>query len=177
MKSRMITLSTTLLCLFAVSTLMAGEVKITDSHLCCGKCLKAANGALKGVTGVSAVVVDKSSSSITFTATNDTAAQAGVDALAASGLGGKATHAKKNVDFPSMGAKKGAKSNTVTFGGVHLCCGKCVKAAKGAFGGVTGCQSVSVDKSAGTVTLEGKDISHASAADALLGAGFFGKVK
>ncbi len=177
MKARIFALSTTLLCLFAASVLTAGEVEITKSHLCCGKCVKAANGSLKNIEGVTAVTVDKSHGRVTFKATNAKVAKAGINAYAAAGLAGKATHAGKAIAFPTMGAKKGVKSNRISFGGVHLCCGKCLKAAKNAFGGVKGCKAVAVDKKAGTVTLEGKGIDQVSAQKALLAAGFFGKIK
>ncbi len=50
-----------------------------------------------------------------------------------------------------------AAAGQVTVEGVHLCCGKCVKAATGAFEGIDGISNVSVDKDAGKVTFDAAD--------------------
>ena len=58
---------------------------------------------------------------------------------------------------------------------VHLCCPNCVKGVQAATANVAGA-TVSVDKSAGTVTLSGPDTATVQkAADALVAAGFFGQ--
>ncbi len=64
---------------------------------------------------------------------------------------------------------------SVKLSGVHLCCGSCVKGVEAAVAKVAGA-TATVDKDAGTVSLSGADKATVQkAADALVGAGYFGK--
>lgn len=160
-----------------VSGVEAGEVTVKGVHLCCGACVRDVDKAMTDVDGVSAVAADRNSKTVTFQAANDEAAKAGIKALADGGFHGTASHGDKKIDFPASGAKKGAKADSVTLTGVHLCCGACVKGVQEALDGVDGVTSVDVDRSEKTVTLNGKDIQVAQAVDALNKGGFHGTVK
>jgi copper chaperone CopZ len=56
------------------------SLTVSDVHLCCGACVKAAEAAVKGVAGVSAVKCDRGASSVTVTG-KDVSASAVVKAL------------------------------------------------------------------------------------------------
>ena len=74
--------------------------------------------ALADVEGVSDVGADQNTKTIRFTAQDDKAAEAGIKALAKHGFFGKAKHGDKKLEFPSSGAKKGEKANTIVLHGV-----------------------------------------------------------
>ena len=155
----------------------AGEVTVKELHLCCPQCDKLALEALKDIDGVSAAKADRSKKTVTFSATDDKAAEAGVKALAEEGFYGKATHGSKDVKFPESGAKEGQKSDSVTLSQVHLCCPACVTAVEKALKDLDGSQQVEADREERTVTITGKSISVPAAVKALNKAGFFAKVK
>jgi copper chaperone CopZ len=155
----------------------AGEVTVKSMHLCCGQCDKLAGEALKDVDGVSGAKVDRPNKTVTFTATDDKAAEAGVKALAEEGFFGKATHGDKEVKFPESGAKEGEKKDSLTLSQIHLCCGQCVTAVKKSLEAVDGVEKVEVDRDAGTATVSGKGIATTAAVKALNTDGFFAKVK
>jgi copper chaperone CopZ len=161
---------------FAAFT-QAGEVTVKGVHLCCPQCVKLAGEALKDIEGVSGAKSDREAKTVTFTATDDKAAEAGVKALAEEGFYGKATHGTKDVKFPESGAKKGDKADSLTLSQIHLCCGQCVNAVKKSLEGVDGVEKVEVDREAGTAALTGKGIETAAAVKALNDDGFFAKVK
>ena len=60
--------------------------------------------------------------------------------------------------------------------GIHLCCGSCVDAVTDALKAIDGVTSIDVDREAGTVTLNGSDIVHTAALNALNKGGFYGKI-
>ncbi|HUG89639.1 MAG TPA: cation transporter [Planctomycetaceae bacterium] len=155
----------------------AGEVTVKSMHLCCGQCDKLAAEALKDVDGVSGAKVDRPGKTVTFTATDDKAAEAGIKALAEEGFYGKATHGGKEVKFPESGAKEGDTSDSLTLSQVHLCCGMCVTAVKKALDDLDGVEKVEADRDERTVTVSGKGIKTSAAVKALNDAGFYAKVK
>lgn len=169
--------------LLAVAVVMAGsrlqadEVTVKGAHLCCGACVKAVSAALADVEGVSDAQCDRDASTITFSVANAKAAKSGVKALADAGFAGRAQMAGERVKFPGPKIKKGTKADDVTFTGVHLCCGGCVKGAEAAVESVEGVSEVKVDQDAGTIELVGKEIDVRSSFRALRKAGFYAKVK
>ncbi len=100
----------------------------------------------------------------------------GIDALAKAGFHGSATHGDKVVKFPKTTAKKGDKANTVTFTGVHLCCGQCVTGAKKALENIKNVE-ITVDRPTQSVTLKGKDIDVLEVVNAFNAGGFHGNLK
>ncbi|MCA8993087.1 MAG: heavy-metal-associated domain-containing protein [Planctomycetaceae bacterium] len=159
------------------SALFAGDVKVDGVHLCCGKCLKGVDTALKGIEGVSKVSCNKDAGLVRFTATDMDAAKAAVAALAKAGYYGSASMGDAVVPYPATGIEEGAKSNSVSISGVHLCCGGCITSAEGALEGVSGVSELSSDGKAGTISVKGSDMSLQALLDALHSAGFHGTVK
>lgn len=161
---------------FAVGADESANVTIRSVHLCCGGCSAGAKEALDGIDGVSDVKADVNSKSIVFSAKSEKAAQKGIDALAEHGFFGKAAFGKKDLAFPDAGAKKGEKRDSLTFTGVHLCCGACKKAVHEALTKLDGMTSMEIDAAAETVKLNGAGMSALDAVELLQKAGFYGKL-
>ena len=161
----------------SAGSIFAGEVTVSNVHLCCGSCIAAVDEALTDVAGVSDVGADQNSKTIRFAAADDKAAAAGIEALARHGFFGKAKHGDKKLDFPANGAKKGDKANTIVLNGVHLCCGACGTGAKKSLDNVAGLSAIEVDRAAGKITLKGAGIDTVKALDALNAGGFYATVK
>lgn len=161
---------------FAVGADESATVTIRSVHLCCGGCTEGAKGALDGIDGVSDVKADVNSKSIVFAAKSEKAAQKGIDALAEHGFFGKAAFGKKDLAFPDAGAKKGEKRDSLTFTGVHLCCGACKKAVHEALTKLDGMTSMEIDAAAETVKLNGAGMTALDAVELLQKAGFYGKL-
>jgi copper chaperone CopZ len=163
--------------LLNVAAARAGDVKIEGVHICCGQCVNIAQNTLKGVDGVSSAKADKDSGSITLTAADDKAAAAAIDALAKAGFRGTAKYGDKVLDFPGSNAEKGAKADTITIAGVHLCCPACYGAAEKALKTVDGVAAVKSDKKAKTLEVTGNAVDVNAALEALFKAGFQVSVK
>ncbi len=163
--------------LLNVAVAFSGEVKIEGVHICCGQCVNIAQATLKGVDGVSDGKADKDSGSITLTAADDKAADAAIAALAKAGFRGTAKHGDKTLAFPASNAEKGAKADTVTITGVHLCCPACYTAAEKALKAVDGVAAVNADKKAKTLEVTGKGVDVNATLEALFKAGFQASVK
>src|SRR5437667_4207109 len=75
----------------------AAETKVTisDTHLCCGQCLRAVDSTLKDMAGVK-FKSDQTAKTIEITADNDEAAQKAIDALANAGFCGKLDNSNLN---------------------------------------------------------------------------------
>lgn len=157
--------------------LFAGDVNVSNVHICCGSCVSAVDEALGEVEGVSDVGADQNTKTIRFKAKDDKAAEAGIKALADHGFFGKAKHGDKKLDFPPSGVKKGEKANTLVLHGVHLCCGACVTGAKKSLENVAGVNAIEIDRKTGRITLKGGGIDTTKAVDALNAGGFYASVK
>ena len=155
----------------------AGRVTVRGVHLCCGACVSAAQETLSDVKGVSNPAADRNSRTVSFTATDDKAAQNAINALAKAGFHGSATHGKKKISFPASGAKKGEKSNRITLTGIHLCCGACVTGAQKALQVVKGATAIEFDRKLKIARIIGKDIDVTAAVAALNKGGFHGTLK
>lgn len=161
----------------AGSVAFAGKVEVKGVHLCCGACVTGVDKALKGVEGVSGVNSDRESKTVTFSAADDKAAQAGINALADAGFHGTATHEGEAVAFPESGAKEGAKASEVMIEDVHLCCPACVKEVDAVVSKVEGVSDVVSDRENSTVKVTGENVSVEAVVKALNGAGFHATVK
>jgi copper chaperone CopZ len=155
----------------------AGDVEVSGVHLCCPACVRAVAGALGDVDGVSNAACDREAKKVTFTAANEEAAQAGVDALAEAGFHGSAKHGDDELEFPESGAKEDAKANEITVTGVHLCCPACVRAVGAAVNDVDGVSDASCDREKKTCTVSGENISVEALVAALNKAGFHANVE
>jgi copper chaperone CopZ len=154
----------------------SGTVTVRGVHLCCGACSEGAKEALSDVEGVSETKADVNSKTIVFTAKNLKAATAGIQALADHGFFGKAAFGKTDIPFPDTGAKQGEKRDSLSFTGVHLCCGACRKAVHEAFTKLDGLTSMDIDPAERTVKLTGGGLSVLDAVELLQKAGFYGKL-
>jgi copper chaperone CopZ len=153
----------------------AAKVEVKGPHICCKQCVRVVGSILEKVNGVSDVVADAKTKTVTFTATDEAAAQAGVKALIDGGFFGKATQDGKDLASGAAPLPKGAKADRVTFTDVHVCCGQCQNAinklfkdAKVTYDGPGPQKSVQVS---------GRDLEPAAVLDALRKAGFNGSAK
>lgn len=148
------------------------KVTVSETHLCCGQCLRGVDAALKDVTGVK----HKSSQdakTIELVAENDEAAQKAVDALAAAGFYGKLD--SKTVKYKTVAAPSGTVEKAEV-SGLHNCCGACTTAIKKAVTSVNGVTGTNIKNKDTTFTVEGK-FNAGELLDALLKAGFCAQVK
>src|SRR5207245_3963156 len=125
----------------------AGEVsaKLTDVHLCCPSCVKGVKKAVDGVQGVTAAA-DQDAGTVTLTGPDTATVQKAADALVAAGYFGKCSDS--NVKLDGTSGAKGEKAQSLKIEGVHLCCGKCVKAVDRAAKSVAGVKEQTATKGA-----------------------------
>ncbi len=151
------------------------DVSVTDVHLCCGKCVKAVDGALGGVDGISGVKIDKDAGTVTFDAEDRRSAKSAVKALVKAGFAGAATSEGKAIALPKIRIAAGTTADGLEITDVHLCCGKCVKGVQAALKDVKGVSKVEGDTKTGIVKVEGQGVDVRAALEALRKAGFNGK--
>jgi mercuric ion binding protein len=163
-----------LVAMLALAPLSKADVTVTlsDVHLCCDKCVKGAGKAISTVDGATGVC-DKAAHTIAITAPDTATAQKVADALVKAGFFGVSSDASVKVDA-STGAQ-GAKVQSLTVKGVHLCCPKCVKAVHEAIMAVPGVTGENAQKGAESFTVTG-DFNDSDVFAALQKAGLTGKV-
>jgi copper chaperone CopZ len=163
----------TVVALFALAPLTRADVtvKISDVHLCCDKCVKAADKTVTSVDGAKAAI-SKEDRTIEITAPDNATAQKVADALVKAGFFG--TSGDANIKMDASTGAKGAKVQTLTVKGVHLCCPKCVKAVHETVTGVSGVTGDTATKGAESFTVTG-DFNDADVFTALQKAGLTGK--
>ena len=170
---RYITLLIGVLVAFTSSQAYSGTVAVKGTHLCCGGCQAAADEALSEVDGLSDISCDVNTKVISYKASSEKAAAAGIKALAAAGFYGTATHDAKKLMFPESGAKKGMKANSLLLTGLHLCCTACVTGSQKSLENVKGVSLIDIDRNEQTIKLTGDAISVPEAIAALNKAGFY----
>ena len=148
-------------------------VKVSDVHLCCGKCVNGVKKAVATVPGVTAEV-DQDGGSVSLTGADAATVQKAADAITEAGYYGTTTDA--TVKLSSATGAKGAKVTTLTVTGVHLCCGKCVKAVTDALGTVPGVTGNTVTKGAKSFDVTG-DFTDSDVFAALQKIGLTGKAQ
>jgi copper chaperone CopZ len=146
-------------------------VTLSDVHLCCDKCVKGADKAISTVDGATGTC-DKAAHTIAVTAPDTATVQKVSDALTKAGFFGTSSDASVKVDA-STGAQ-GAKVQTLTVKGVHLCCPECVKTVHEAVMGVPGVTAETAQKGAESFTVTG-DFNDSDVFAALQKAGLTGK--
>jgi copper chaperone CopZ len=163
-----------LVALLTLAPMSRADVTVTLSnvHLCCNSCVKGANKAVSSVDAATATC-DKTAGTIAITAPDTATAQKVADALTSAGFFGTSSDASVKIDA-STGAK-GAKVQTLTVNGVHLCCPKCVKTVHQAVMGVPGVTGETAQKGAESFTVTG-DFNDADVFAALQKAGLTGKI-
>jgi copper chaperone CopZ len=148
-------------------------VTITDVHLCCPSCVKGVSKAEADVAGLTAKA-DEDAGTVTLTGPDSATVQKGADALVAAGYFGKSSDASIKIN-----ADTGAKNQTVQsmkIEGLHLCCGKCVKAVNEVLGGVPGVTGNTATKGAKSFEVTG-NFNDKDVFDALQKAGRTGQEK
>ncbi len=136
---------------FATSVTAETTVKLSGVHLCCDSCVKGVAGAVKKVEGAS-VACDKAAGTVTVTAGDDATAKKALASIARAGYYGKSDNAKLQVPG---GRGKDAKVTDQKVAGVHLCCGKCVKAVDKAVAAVPGATGHDAEKGSKVFTVKG----------------------
>jgi copper chaperone CopZ len=147
-------------------------VKINEVHLCCDSCVKGVAKATAGIDG-DTVTCDKAARVVEITGPDTATVQKAVDALTKAGYFGVCSDPSIKVDA-STGAK-GEKVQSLKVEGVHLCCGKCVKAVNAALKDVPGVTGNDAAKGVAFFTVTG-DFNDADVFAALQKAGLTGKV-
>lgn len=147
------------------------SVKITGVHLCCGKCVTAAEKAVTsaGATGTA----DKETKTVTIKAADDAAAQKAADALVAAGFFGASDNAAVKISDSSGAKDEAVKSLKIA--GAHLCCDKCANGVGKALESVKGVTGNTAAKGAESFEIQG-DFNAKEAVSALEKAGYGGKV-
>ncbi len=146
--------------------------KISDVHLCCKGCVTGVEKAVGEVPDAKASA-DMEASTVTLTGPDKATVQKAADALVKAGYFGKSSDESIKMDA-STGAK-GQKVQTLKVEGVHLCCGKCVKAVDRAIKAVPGAKEHTATKGAKTFEITG-DFDDKEMMTALQKEGLAGKV-
>jgi copper chaperone CopZ len=165
----------TLALTFALITAVAAadvNAKITDVHLCCKGCVTGVEKAINEVPGAKASV-DQEAGTVTLAGPDVATVQKAADALVAAGYFGKSSD--KNVRIHASTGAKGEKVQTLKVEGVHLCCGKCVKAVDRAVKTVPGVKEQTATKGATSFDVTG-DFNDKDVMAALQKEGLTGKV-
>jgi copper chaperone CopZ len=147
-------------------------VKISDVHLCCGKCLAGVTNAVSGINGINATA-DKETKVVEITGPDTATVQKAADALIAAGYFGQSSN--PNIKIDSSTGAKGVKVQSLKVEGVHLCCPKCVKAVNAALQDVPGVTGNTAEKNAKVFIVTG-DFNDADVFAALQKIGLTGKV-
>ena len=164
--------SLSFLAALAASAVAETKVTVSDTHLCCGQCLRGVDAALKDVSGVKHTSSQPDQTS-EITADSDEAAQKAGDALATAGFYGKLSSDK--VKYKSVPASD-ASVQKVELTGIHNCCGACTNAIKKAVTSVSGVSGTSIKNRETTFAVEG-NFKPGDVVKALLDAGFYVQVK
>jgi len=149
------------------------SVTLTEVHVCCPSCVKGVAKAVAEVSDLTAKA-DQDAGTVTLTGPDTATVQKGADALVAGGFFGKCSDASIK-----LSAATGAKNQTVqtlTIEGVHLCCGKCVKAVNEALGTVPGVTGNTAAKGVKTFDVTGS-FNDQAVFEALQKAGLTGREK
>lgn len=109
----------------------ADKVEVKGPHLCCGQCVKIAEGLLAKVEGVSDAKAEAKTKTVSFTAADEKAAKAGIKALIDGGFFGTATCEGKEMKITVPGGE--GKADEVVVEKVHVCCGLCQKGINALF--------------------------------------------
>jgi len=151
MKNKIVSLIAT----FALtSPVWAGDLsdKLTDVHLCCPSCVKGVQKAVGEVPGVTATA-SQDDGTVTLTGPDNATVQKAADALVAAGYFGKSSDPA--IKMKTQTGAKNQKVKSLEIEGVHLCCGKCVKAVSTALGEVSGVTGNTATKGAKSFVVNG----------------------
>lgn len=148
-------------------------LELTGVHLCCQGCVNAADAALLSVEGVDSYC-DMEHGTITVLASDDIAAQKGLDALAFAGFYGNSND--NHLAMKAVSDIPAGKVRSLTVFGIHNCCGPCCEAIKRAISTVAGATGNTAKPRETTFTVTG-DFYASDLVKALNAAGFSARVK
>jgi copper chaperone CopZ len=169
------TLAVSIVAAFAltlVTNAADSTAKISEVHLCCKSCVTGVEKAVGKVPDAKAEV-DQDAGTVTLSGPDAATVQKAADALVAAGYFGKASDG--NVKLANETGAKGKKAKTLKVEGVHLCCGKCVKAVDKVTASVPGVKSHTATKGAKSFEVTG-DFNDKEFMTALQKEGLTGKV-
>jgi len=146
-------LITLALAFLASASAADSQAKITDVHLCCKSCVTGVEKAIGEVQGARAEV-DQDAGTVTLSGPDAATVQKAADALLAAGYFGKCKDSGIKLDANTGG--KGQKVQSLKIEGVHLCCGKCVKAVDRAVKSVAGVKEQTATKGAKSFEVTGE---------------------
>jgi copper chaperone CopZ len=152
--------------LSAAGFAVAGEVKLTGVHNCCGGCK---NGITKALNGAGAGKVEVTGKAVSFTADD---ADKALAALYAAGYAGKIEGAAEPVDADA----RGYKAKELKFDGLHNCCGSCDKGIKAALSKIEGAKVESKAKTTTMTVSSDKELDAEDVLKALRAGGFNAKL-
>ena len=145
---------------------------ISGVHLCCKSCVTGVEKAVSKVSDAKAEV-DQDAGTVTLSGPDAVTVQKAADALVAAGYFGKASEG--SVKLVNETGAKGEKVKSLKVEGVHLCCGKCVKAVDKTTASVSGVKAHTAPKSAKSFEVTG-DFNDKDLMTALQKEGLTGKI-
>lgn len=155
-----------------MATISEIKVEVAGVHLCCQGCVNAADAAVMSVEGVDSRC-NMENGTITITASDDTAAQQALDALAAAGFYG--TVDNQNLAMKTTSNIPHGKVKSLNVSDIHNCCGPCCNAIKDAIARVDGVTGDTAKPGATTFEVIG-NFNAASLVKALNAVGFSARV-
>ena len=128
------------------------ETKVTLSgvHLCCKGCV---NGVTKAVKNTGATVKCNAKAGSVAISGAKNAVVAALKGVAKAGYYGKSSD--KDLAITCEGGAEDKKVKSLTLGGAHLCCGKCVKAIARAVDATDGAKTHTAKKGSKTFEVTG----------------------
>jgi copper chaperone CopZ len=126
--------------------------KISGVHLCCKGCVTGVENAVGKVSDAKADV-DQDEGTVTLSGPDVPTVQKAADALVAAGYFGKSSQESIKLDSETGASGKMVKS--LKMEGLHLCCGKCVKAVDKAVASVSGAKAHTAIKGAKSFEVTG----------------------
>ena len=164
----------TALLLASVIPAFAAETLVIDGvHNCCKSCENGIRKAVESVKGATLASSTKTSATVEVKGKSD--ARKVMEALMDAGYYGTIQGASET-SSTSASAAMPEKLTSATVTGVHLCCGKCVTAAKNALADVPGITENTIANKAKSFTVKGT-FTAAELTAALNKQGLHGKVK
>ena len=148
-------LASTLLVAFAFAFAAGAAektLKISDVHLCCKSCVTGVQKAVAEVPGASASA-DQDAGTVTLTGPDMATLKKAAEEMIKAGYFGKSED--KTVNLVDETGAKGEKVQTLKIEGVHLCCGKCVKAVDQSLKSVAGVKGHTATKGAASFEVTG----------------------
>mgnify|MGYP000883816152 CR=1 FL=1 len=146
------TLIVSIVALGLFSLVAGAETKVTLSgvHLCCKGCVKGVTKAVDKSGGKASC--DAKAGTVVISGTKEVVEKA-LEAVAKAGYYGKSDN--KELAIGCQGGAEDKKVKTLTLGGTHLCCGKCVKAVARAVSATDGAAAHTAKKGSKTFEVTG----------------------